>query len=88
MDDTKKIKAETEGKKVDRSLCLELMDAKECIFGVINDFHKNHRIPFYLLESIVQDAARQVAAFAESERKSELQAYECKLKEAEKGGVV
>lgn len=87
MSNSEKVKKETEGKKVERSLCLELMDAKECIFGVINDFHKNHRIPFYLLESIVLDAARQVTACAETERKNELRAYEQKLAESKKDEV-
>lgn len=81
-------KTETAEKKVERSLCVELMDAKECIFGVINEFHKKHKIPFYLLESIVLDAARQVTACAEAERKSELQAYERKLAESKKDEVV
>lgn len=80
-------KAETAEKKVERSLCVELMDAKECIFGVLNEFHKKHKIPFYLLESIVLDAARQVTACAEAERKSELQAYERKLAESKNSEV-
>ncbi len=87
MKDSEKVIAE-ETKKVDRSLCLELMEAKNRIFGVINDLHQVHRIPFYLMESIVLDAARQVTACADSERKSEIQAYERKLAEAKKDEVV
>lgn len=58
-----------------KPLCLELMDAKKDIFGVIDDYHQKHGIPFYLLESIVTDFARQVSNLANAEREKALADY-------------
>ena len=71
-----------------RPLCLELVDAKEDIFGIINALHEEKNIPFYLLETIVSEAYRQVRNCARAERESALMAYtaECEKKEGERDG--
>lgn len=63
-----------------RPLCLEIEDAKMEIFDAINRASKERHIPFYLLESIVDDAARQVAKLANAERETAKRAYEDQLK--------
>lgn len=64
-----------------RPLCLELTDARRRIYSVINDLAQNKRIPFYLLEGIVNEAARDVKANAEIERTKAAELYQQQLKE-------
>ena len=68
-------------------LCLALTEAEEEITAAINNAAKNHRIPFYLLEPIVTNAARQVSGFAAVERQNAKAAYDKQLEEYEKGGA-
>ena len=67
--------------KPSRPTCLELVDAKAEIFKTINDVSKKRQIPFWLLESIILDAARQVSELAAKERENAKQAYEKQLEE-------
>lgn len=67
-----------------RPICLELEDAKAEIFAVVNMANKKRGIPFFLLESIVNEAARQVADFARQERETANRNYEQELLEYEK----
>lgn len=67
-----------------RPLVLELDDAREEIFAAINRAMSERHIPFYLLENIVYDAARQVSEHAKSERDRIKNAYEIQLAEFEK----
>lgn len=67
-----------------RPLVLELDDAREEIFAAINRATSERHIPFYLLENIVYDAARQVSEHAKSERDRIKNAYEIQLAEFEK----
>lgn len=67
-----------------RPLCLELEDAKAEIFAVINMTPKKHNIPFYLLESIVMEAARQVSEVARQERELAAADYEKQVAEFNK----
>jgi hypothetical protein len=78
-------KAEVKRAAPERPLCLELLDARDRIFAVINDCANKHRIPFYLLESIVNDAARQVSRLADTERENARRRYE--NENADKGGA-
>ena len=64
-----------------RPLCLSLADAERRIYSVINDLAQNQRIPFYLLEGIVNEAARDVKANAEIERTKAAELYQQQLKE-------
>lgn len=64
-----------------RPLCLSLTDARRRIYSVINDLAQNQHIPFYLLEGIVNDAAREVKANAEIERTQAAELYQQQLKE-------
>lgn len=68
-----------------RPLCLELEDAKAEIFAVINMAKKKHNIPFFLLENIVAEAARQTSEFAAKERETAALAYEKELADFQKG---
>ena len=67
-----------------RPLCLELEDAKAEIFSVITMTAKKHNIPFYLLESIVAEAAQQVSVFAKKERETAEKSYSQQLAEFNK----
>lgn len=67
-----------------RPLCMELVEAKADIMNAINAVVINRKIPFYLLESIVADAARQVAERARAERERAQQMYEQQLEEFKK----
>lgn len=58
-----------------RPLVLEIDDAKDEIFGAINRMASERHIPFYLLESIVNDAARQVTELAKTERENAKRTY-------------
>lgn len=64
-----------------RPLVLELDDAREEIFGTINRLATERHIPFYLLEGIINDAARQVVALAKTEREKAKQMYDEQLAE-------
>ncbi len=79
------MKEKTVTEKPARPLCLELEDARAEIFAAVNMASKRHNIPFYLLESIVQEAARQVSALAKTERENAAIEYEKKLAEMQKG---
>lgn len=65
-----------------RPLALEIDDAKEEIFGVINRMASERHIPFYLLENIVNDAARQVTELAKAERENAKRTYEMQCSKA------
>lgn len=67
-----------------RPMCLELVDAKVDIFGIINALHEEKNIPLYLLEPIVSEAYRQVRNCARAERESAMKDYTDKLAEYEK----
>lgn len=69
-----------------RPLCLELEDAKAEIFSIISMTAKKHKIPFYLLESVVTEAARQVSGLAQKEREEAARDYERQLYEFNKRG--
>lgn len=70
-----------------RPLVLEIDDAKDEIFGAINRMASERHIPFYLLESIVNDAARQVTELAKTERGNAKRTYEAQTAEmAEREG--
>lgn len=60
--------------KVIKPMSMELEEAQAQIVGAINDCAS--RVPFYLLERIVTDAARQVSALARKEREIDKQEYE------------
>ena len=66
-----------------RPLCLELDDVKRDIVNVINAATKSG-VPFFLLESIVNDCANQVSANARAERESAKAAYNKQLEEYRK----
>lgn len=68
-----------------RPLILELDDAREEIFGTVNRLATERHIPFYLLESIMNDAARQVSALAKTEREKAKQMYDEQLAEMNSG---
>lgn len=59
-----------------RPLILELDDAREEIFGTVNRLATERHIPFYLLEGMLNDAARQVSALAKTEREKAKQMYD------------
>ena len=68
-----------------RPLVLELDDAREEIFGTINRLATERHIPFYLLEGIINDAAKQVSALAKAEREKAKQMYDEQLAELNNG---
>lgn len=68
-----------EEKTVKKPICLELVEAKADIFAAINNAAQNRGIPFYLLESIVEEAARQVSECARKEREIAKRTYEEEL---------
>lgn len=65
-------------------LCLRLENAKAEIFAAVNAANKKHNIPFFLLESIVAEASRQVAGLAHTERENEKRNYEQEITEYNK----
>ena len=65
-----------EGLQPARPLCLELVDAKNDIFEAINNASKQRNIPYFLLESIVTEAALQVSNLAKIEREAAAKKYE------------
>lgn len=67
-------------------LCLALEEAKAEIFAAINMTAKKHELPFYLLEHIVNEAARQTSECAKNERESASREYERQLFEFNKRG--
>lgn len=68
-----------------RPLILELDDAREEIFGTVNRLATERHIPFYLLESMMNDAARQVSTLAKTEREKAKQMYDGQLAEMNSG---
>ena len=74
--------------KPTRPLCLELQDAKAEIFEAIKKAAEDKRLPWYLIEPIVSDAAKQVSENARQERQTAAELYEKQLSEFEqtKGG--
>ena len=73
-----------EKNKPARPLCLALEDAKVEIFSAINMAVKQHNLPFFLLENIVQEATRQVVECAKKEREIAARDYEQQLAEYKK----
>lgn len=67
-----------------RPLCLELQDAQTEIFGTIKKIAEKRGLPWYLLEYIVTDAAKQVAENARQERQGAAAMYEKQLEEFKK----
>lgn len=74
----------TDQTEIQRPICLELEDAKTDIFGLIDNLHTDRKIPFYMLESIVSEAARRVKSCADAERTVAMQLYEKQLAEQAK----
>lgn len=70
--------------KVTKPMCMELEEAQEKIVCVINDCAS--RVPFYLLESIVINSARQVSELARKERETAKRQYEQELSERSNQG--
>lgn len=71
-----------------RPLVLELDDAREEIFGTVYRLATERHIPFYLLEGMMNDAARQVSALAKTEREKAKQMYDeqiAKMNDATEG---
>lgn len=68
-----------------RPLVLELDDAKEEIFSTVNRLATERHIPFYLLEGMVNDAARQVSALAKTEREQAKRMYDEQIAELNDG---
>lgn len=66
-----------------RPLCLELQDAQAEIFGAIKKVAEKRCLPWYLVEPIVSDAAKQVSENARQERQNAAAMYEKQLKEFE-----
>lgn len=69
--------------KPGRPLCLELQEARADIFGVIKKVAEDRHLPWYLIEPIVSDAAKQVSENARQERQTAAAMYEKQLKEFE-----
>ena len=74
-------------KKISRPMCLELDDARVELFTLIKRLHVEQKIPFYLIESITNDAAREVTSCANAERDAAVRLYEeqCKGGSEENG---
>ncbi len=66
-----------------RPLCLELQDAQAEIFGAIKQVAQKRHLPWYLIEPIISDAAKQVSGNARQERQSAAALYEKQLREFE-----
>lgn len=66
-----------------RPLCLELQDAQAEIFGAIKKVAEKRHLPWYLVEPIITDAAKQVSENARQERLNAAAIYEKQLKEFE-----
>lgn len=66
-----------------RPLCLELQDAQAEIFGTIKKVAEKRHLPWYLIEPIISDAAKQVSENARQERQSAAALYEKQLREFE-----
>ena len=81
--DGEKITAEVKPNKPSYPICLGLEDARVELFNTISRLSDKYRLPFFLLESTVNDAARMVSRLAEDERKAALEKYEEQLKEGE-----
>lgn len=69
--------------KPSRPICLELEDARVELFNTVSHIADKYHLPFFLMENMVNDAARMVAQLAEKERKAALESYEKQLKEGE-----
>jgi hypothetical protein len=61
-------------------MCLELEEARGGLFDLVGKFHAERGIPFYLIESITNDVAREVSSCAKAEREAALRLYEEKCK--------
>lgn len=68
-----------------RPLVLELDGAREEIFGTVNRLATERHIPFYLLESMINDAARQVSSLAKTEREQAKRMYDEQIAELNDG---
>ena len=58
-----------------KPLCLAVEEAKAETIAFINMTVKKHNVPFWLFESIIADAHRQVTALAKQEREMAVEAY-------------
>lgn len=70
-----------EAVKPKKPLCLELEEAKADLVALTNEFNKERNIPFFMLESIFADVARQVASCAATERQTAKRSYNKQLEE-------
>lgn len=59
----------------EKHMCLRMEDAKADIFNLIDELHAERKIPFFMLEGIVTEAARQVTSCADAERTAAMQLY-------------
>lgn len=75
MDNEKKMQ------KPIRPLCLEIEEAKADIINAINNAVRTRKIPYFQLESIVNDAARLVTECAAAEREAAQNLYTRQLAE-------
>lgn len=69
--------------KPSRPICLELESARAELFNTVAYIADKYHLPYFLLESPMNDAAQRVAQLAEKERKVALENYEKQLKEGE-----
>lgn len=67
-----------------RPTCLELVDAKRDIYALVNKIAA--KIPFYLLEGILSEVAKQAAECAKVERENAQRTYQDQLAKFEKKG--
>lgn len=70
-----------------KPFCLRMMEAEAEIAKAINNAVKENRLPYYLLEPIVANAARQVSELAAAERQNAKAVYEAQLEEYAKDGA-
>lgn len=61
-----------------RPLCLELENAKNDIYAAFNKQVSERKIPFFLLENIVNEVAHKVSAAADAERAAARKSLETK----------
>ncbi len=69
---------------VERPFCLELDDAKREIYDSITEISRKRKIPYYMLEFILNEALVQVNIGANREREMSKINYERQLSEISK----
>lgn len=67
--------------KVERPFCLELDDAKREIYDSITEISRKRKIPYYMLEFILNEALVQINIGANREREMAKINYERQLSE-------